>query len=66
MPTVIADTLRRINAEGNEVQGAAQNGGMDTELRAVKAARAEISDNELQALIDLTRDETQTTPGLLA
>jgi hypothetical protein len=39
---------------------------MDTELRAVKAALADISDNELQALIDATRDGTQTAPGLLA
>ena len=39
---------------------------MDTELRAVKAALAEISDNELQALIDATRDGTQTARGLLA
>ena len=39
---------------------------MDTELRAVKAALAEISDNELQALIDATRDGPQTAQGLLA
>ena len=39
---------------------------MDTELRAVKAALADLSDNELQALIDATRDGTQTAQGLLA
>ena len=37
---------------------------MDTELRAVKAALADISDNELQALIDATRAGTQTAQGL--
>jgi hypothetical protein len=39
---------------------------MDDELRAVKAALADISDNELQALIDATRDGTQTAQNLLA
>jgi hypothetical protein len=39
---------------------------METELRAVKAALADISDNELQALIDATRDGTQTAQNLLA
>ena len=39
---------------------------MDTELRAVKAALADISDIELQALIDATRDGTQTAQDLLA
>jgi len=39
---------------------------MDTDLRAVKAALAEISDQELQALIEATRDGAQTAQGLLA
>jgi hypothetical protein len=39
---------------------------MDTELTAIKAALAEISDTELAALIAATYGVPQTAPGLLA
>ena len=39
---------------------------MDTDLTAVKAALADISDTELAALIAATYGVPQTAPGLLA
>ena len=39
---------------------------MDTDLRAIKAALAQVTDTELRALIDATSGVTQTAPGLLA
>jgi hypothetical protein len=39
---------------------------VDTDLRAIKAALAQVSDIELRALIDATSSVTQTAPGLLA
>ena len=65
MPTVIADTLRRINAESNEAQGAAQNVRMDTDLHAIAAALTELDDGELHALAAAANGDPHTTPGLL-
>jgi hypothetical protein len=39
---------------------------MDTDLRVIKAALAQVTDTELRALIDATSGVTQTAPGLLA
>ena len=39
---------------------------MDTDLRAIKAALAQVIDTELRALIDATSGVIQTAPGLLA
>ena len=39
---------------------------MDTDLRAIEAALAQVTDTELRALIDATSGVTQTAPGLLA
>ena len=44
----------------------AQSDPMDTDLSAIKAALAEISDTELAALIAATYGVPQTAPGLLA
>ena len=66
MPTVIADTLRRINAEGNEAQGAAQNGAMGPTLHAIAVALAELDDVELHALIAAENRVHHTAPSLLA
>jgi hypothetical protein len=66
MPTVIADTLRRINAKTNDAQGAAQNGAMGPTLHAIAVALAELDDAELRALIATTNGDTHTAPGLLA
>ena len=66
MPTVIADTLRRINAETNEAQGAAQNSPMGPTLHAIAVALAELDDAELRALIATTNGDPHTAPGLLA
>jgi hypothetical protein len=66
MPTVIADTLRRINAESNEAPGAAQNGAMGPTLHAIAVALAELDDVELHALIAAANGDTHTAPGLLA
>ena len=44
----------------------AQNAAMDTNLTAVKAALADISDTELAALIAATYGVPQTASGLLA
>ena len=66
MPTVIANTLRRIKAESNKAQGAAQNGGMDPALHAIAAALAELDGAELRALIAATNGVPHTAPGLLA
>ncbi len=43
-----------------------QNAEMDTDLTAIKAALADISDTELAALIAATYGVPQTAPGLLA
>ena len=45
---------------------AVQNVAMDTDLTAVKAALADISDPELAALIAATYGVPQTAPGLLS
>ena len=42
--------------------GVMQNGGMDTDLPAIRAALAEISDTELAALIAVTYGVPQTAP----
>jgi hypothetical protein len=39
------------------------NAAMDTDLRAVAASLAAITDTELHALIDATHDVPQTAPG---
>ena len=66
MPRVIADTLRRINAESNEAPGAAQNGAMGPTLHAIAVALAELDDVELRALIAAANGDAHTAPGLLA
>ena len=66
MPTVIADTLRRINAEGNEAQDVAQNGPMGPTLHAIAVALAELDDVELHALIAAEDRVHHTAPSLLA
>jgi hypothetical protein len=66
MPTLIADTLRRINAESNEAPGAAQNGAMGPTLHTIAAALAELDDVELRALIAAAKGDARTAPGLLA
>ena len=43
-----------------------QNGAMDTDLTAIKAALANLSDTKLAALIAATYSVPQTAPGLLA
>jgi hypothetical protein len=40
--------------------------GMDADLQSVVAALAELTDTELQALIDSTYGAPLTAPGLLA
>ena len=44
----------------------AQNGGINDDLQAIKAALAEIDDDELRALIAAANGVPQTAPGLLA
>lgn len=54
--------MRQIEKRSNIVLGVMQNGGMDTDLPAIRAALAEISDTELAALIAVTYGVPQTAP----
>jgi len=63
LPIPCARTRLGAKKQANPV---AQNGGADTDLTAVKAALAGISDTELAALIGATYGVPQAAPGLPA
>ena len=63
---ITAALAPRRESGGTDRPAAAQNCPMDTDLTAIKAALADISDTELAAPITATYGVPKTAPGLLA